>query len=155
MPRRPQGVRPGEAGFGLGVLLFGVAVAVLTTRIPVGPAYSFIGPRVFPWLVAGALALAGAALVVESLRAAEPAPAVDGRAIALIGLGLGAQLALMTWLGFIVASTALFVAVAAAFGSRRLVRNALIGLALCTAAQIGFTRGLGLRLPAGVFAGLL
>src|SRR3546814_5531510 len=57
----------GEAGFGLGVMLFGMLVAVLTTNIPIGPAYSAVGPRVFPWLVSGALIVVGLMLLIESL----------------------------------------------------------------------------------------
>ncbi|HET8728960.1 MAG TPA: tripartite tricarboxylate transporter TctB family protein [Alphaproteobacteria bacterium] len=156
MAGRFKSAHLGEAGFGLGVMLFGVFVAVLTTNIPIGPAYSAIGPRVFPWLISGALILIGALLLIEALTAREPAerPQVDWRAIALVGLGLAGQLLLMTWAGFIIASTVLFVAVAGAFGGRRLLANVLIGLALCTVTQIVFTWGLGLRLPAGIFAGL-
>lgn len=152
-----KSARWGEAGFGLGVLLFGVFVAVLTTNIPIGPAYSAVGPRVFPWLVSGALIVVGLLLLIESLTAAEPAerPEVDWRAIGIVGLGLAAQLLLMTGAGFIVASTVLFVAVARAFGSRRPLLDIVIGLLLCTVTQIGFTWGLGLRLPAGVLAGFL
>src|SRR3546814_19073658 len=61
----------------------------------------------------------------------------------------------MTGAGFVVASTVLFVAVARAFGSRRPLLDTVIGLVLCAVPQIGFTWGLGLRLPAGIFAGFL
>jgi putative tricarboxylic transport membrane protein len=47
----------------------------------------------------------------------------------------------------------LFVLVAAAFGSRRHLRDAVIGLALATLAYVTFVYGLGLNLPAGVLAG--
>src|SRR3546814_12934237 len=94
-------------------MLFGMLVAVLTTNIPIGPAYSAVGPRVFPWLVSGALIVVGLMLLIESLRSTEPSdrPEVDWRAIGIVGLGLAAQLLLMTGGGFVVASTVLFVAV--------------------------------------------
>lgn len=157
MARDLKPARLGEAGFGLGVMLFGVFVAILTTNIPTGPAYSAVGPRVFPWLISGALILVGLMLLIESLRETEPSdrPVVDWRAIGIVGLGLAAQLLLMTGAGFIIASTVLFVAVARAFGSRRLLLDIAIGLILCTVTQIGFTWGLGLRLPAGILEGLL
>src|SRR3546814_2963113 len=63
-----KSARLGEAGFGLGVMLFGVFVAILTTNIPIGPAYSAVGPKVFPWLISGALILIGLMLLIESLR---------------------------------------------------------------------------------------
>lgn len=157
MVRNLKSTRLGEAGFGLGVVLFGVLVAVLTTNIPIGPAYSAVGPRVFPWLVSGALVVVGLMLLIESLRATEPSerPEVDWRAIGIVGLGLAAQLLLMAGAGFIVATTVLFVAVARAFGSKSPIRDILIGIALCTVTQVGFTWGLGLRLPAGILEGLL
>lgn len=147
----------GEAGFGLGIALFGVIVAVLTAAIPVGPAYARIGPRLFPWLIAGALIVVGVVLVADALirRNGEPRPQIDWKALGLVGLGLAMQIALMTGAGYILASTALFVVVAAAFGERRLLLTAAIGLVLTTVTQIVFTWGLGLRLPGGVLAGFL
>jgi putative tricarboxylic transport membrane protein len=52
--------------------------------------------------------------------------------------------------GFIIASTLLFMCVAAGFGSRRLLRNAAVALVLSAVLYVAFTRGLGLALPAGV-----
>ena len=49
----------------------------------------------------------------------------------------------------------LFVAVAYALGSRRIVLNAAVGLVLCAVTYVAFTRGLGLVLPAGVLGDLL
>src|SRR3546814_4379917 len=128
----------GEAGFGLGVMLFGMLVAVLTTNIPIGPAYSAVGPRVFPWRVSGALIVVGLMLLIESLRSTEPSdrPEVAWRATGIVGLGLAAPLLLMTGAGFVVASTVLFVAVARAFGSRRPLLDTVIGLVLCDVTQI-------------------
>src|SRR3546814_8119878 len=99
-------------------MLFGVFVAILTTNIPIGPAYSAVGPKVFPWLISVALILIGLMLLVESLRETEPSdrPVVDWRAIGIVGLGLAAHLLLMTRARFIIASTVLFVAVRRAFG---------------------------------------
>ena len=54
--------------------------------------------------------------------------------------------------GFVIASTVLFVAVARALGSRRLVLDVAVGFVLCLAAYVAFKMGLGLILPAGVLA---
>lgn len=157
MDRDRKSARLGEAGFGLGVMLFGVFIAVLTMDIPIGPAYSAVGPRVFPWLISAALIIVGLLLLIESLTAAEPSerPQVDWKAIGIVGLGLAGQLLLMTGAGFIIASTVLFVAVARAFGGRHLLLEIVVGLILCTVTQIGFTWGLGLQLPGGILEGLL
>src|SRR3546814_13373683 len=86
-------------------------------------------------------------LLIESLRETEPSdrPVVDWRAIGIVGLGLAAQLLLMTGAGFIIASTVLFVAVARAFGGTHLLSEIAIGLILCTVTQLGFPWGLGDR----------
>jgi putative tricarboxylic transport membrane protein len=62
---------------------------------------------------------------------------------------------LMRPAGFVLATTALFAAVAHALGSRRLVLNLAVGFVLCLAAYVAFTWGLGLILPAGVLAPVL
>jgi putative tricarboxylic transport membrane protein len=60
---------------------------------------------------------------------------------------------LMPSFGFILSSTILFVLVATGFGSRRHLRDGLVGLALSAVAYLTFVYGLGLRLPAGLFTG--
>ena len=53
----------------------------------------------------------------------------------------------MSVVGFVVAGTLLFVCTASAFGSRRWLRDALIGLTLCAAVYSTFRFGLGVALP--------
>ncbi len=64
-----------------------------------------------------------------------------------VAAGLVAFVVLVNVAGFVVAGTALFAAVASAFGSRRWRRDAVVGLALCAAVFVMFTYGLGVRLP--------
>lgn len=85
----------------------------------------------------------------------DTAPDFDWPAFLLIGLGLVLHMALIGRAGFVIASTALFVCVARAFGSRAWLRNIGIALALALIVYIGFSYGLGLDLPAGVLAGIL
>jgi hypothetical protein len=40
-------------------------------------------------------------------------------------------------------------------GSRHVARDIIAGLLMATVLYVGFTRGLDLRLPAGVLAGIL
>lgn len=151
MTSKTKMVRFGEISFGLGIILMGMLVAFLTTNIPIGPAYSAVGPRIFPWLISGALVVIGALVIIENLMTAGPTerPEVDRQAIAWVAAGLAAQLILMEPAGFVIASTVLFVAVARAFGGYRLSVEVAAGLALCIAAYFGFTLGLGLNLPTG------
>ena len=54
-----------------------------------------------------------------------------------------------------IASAVLFVCVAFGFGSRRYLRDVVIAIVLAIVTYVGFTRGLGLQLPAGILAGIL
>ncbi|HEV8388220.1 MAG TPA: tripartite tricarboxylate transporter TctB family protein [Dongiaceae bacterium] len=104
----------------------------------------------------------------------------DWKSLALIGLGLAVQVCLLdpsdapfgidtlfaslsppvahavtAISGFIPTETIVFVCVAAAFGSRRPLRDVIIGLVLASIAYVGFVYGLRLPLPAGILAGVL
>ena len=153
-----RGLRLGEAILAAFVLLLGLFVAVETVRLPSGPGYSGVGPKLFPWLVAAGLLLVGVALLREARAGAVAHPSgfeLDAPPLLVVSAGLVAQMLLMQPAGFAIASAVLFVAVSWAFGSRRPARDAAIGLVLCLAVQVAFTRGLGLTLPAGVLDGLL
>jgi putative tricarboxylic transport membrane protein len=148
-----RGLRLGEAALGGGVLALGLFVAVQTALIKVAPSNATIGPRLFPFLVAGGLIVVGALLLREALFGdvahERDGLELDWPAVALVSAGLIAQMLLLETLGWILATTLLFVAVARAFADRRLVLNAAIGLVLTSLAFVLFNQGLGLNLPAG------
>jgi putative tricarboxylic transport membrane protein len=73
----------------------------------------------------------------------------DLRPLAWIGAGLVLSVVLLERAGFPVTGALLFTLTARAFGSRRLVRDALIGLLVATATYVVFARGLGVSLPGG------
>jgi putative tricarboxylic transport membrane protein len=153
-----RGLRLGEAVLAAFVLALGVFVAVETAMLRGGPGYAAIGPKLFPWLVAAGLLLVGLALLYEARAGAVAQPAgfqLDLPPAVAVTAGLVLQMVLMKPAGFVIASAALFVAVAYAFGSRRLALNAAVGLVLCAVTYVAFTRGLGLVLPAGLLAPLL
>ncbi len=107
------------------------------------------GEWVFPFIVmAGSLVV----LVLLMLQKTVSGPSADGNVSSAlrVGAGLVAFVALLDAAGFVVAGTLLFVATAAAFGSRRWVRNLAIGLTLCGVVYVTFTRGLGAPLPPGI-----
>ena len=66
-----------------------------------------------------------------------------------------ANLALIDWLGFVFASTIMYVLVCAAFGSKRPLADLGIGLAVTLAAYLGFEKGLGVNIGAGLLEGIL
>ena len=153
-----RGLRLGEAILAVFVLLLGAFVAIETALLRTGPGYSAIGPKLFPWLVAAGLVLVGLALLREARTGEVEHPAgfeLEAPPLIWVTGGLVAQMLLMKPGGFVIASTVLFVAVARAFGSRRLGRDAAIGLVLCAVVHVAFTRGLGLALPAGPLGALL
>jgi putative tricarboxylic transport membrane protein len=71
------------------------------------------------------------------------------RNVLLIAAALALNVMLFAPLGFIVASAVLFTCVSAAFGSRRFILDAAIGIAFAVTIYVVFVHGLGLSLPAG------
>jgi len=147
----------GELACSIGLLLIGVFVLIDTGNIPQGQSFSGVGPRFFPYLVGAGLAVCGALLAWRALTGGWRAmPDDDGvhdqpdwRAFVFISAGVILQMVLIGWAGFILAGVVLFVLVARAFGSVRLVRDVVIGAVLVTLAYLVFTQLLSLSLPAG------
>jgi putative tricarboxylic transport membrane protein len=147
-----RSLRIGEAVLGGAVLALGLFVAVETSMLKVAPTHATVGPRLFPFLVAAGLIVVGALVLHQALFghvAHERGFELDWVAVALVSAGLIAQLLLLESLGWILATTLLFVAVARAFGSHRLLLDAVIGVVLAGLAFGAFNYGLGLSLPTG------
>jgi putative tricarboxylic transport membrane protein len=145
----------GEILLGIALVVAGVLLLLGTTAIAVAPSYSRVGPRVFPLAIAGGLMIVGLLYTIESWKGAQTPldeHAVSIWPLVIIAVGIVADALLLERLGFILSSTILFMLVAAAFGSRRYLRDAVIGLALASLAYVTFVYGLGLRLPAGILA---
>lgn len=148
---------------GLFVLGLGLLVLWQAAVIPASPIYAQVGPKAVPFFVAGGLLLLGAGLTLAALRGGwsqgledmQAAAPTNRRALALLGGGLAVNLALIGPFGFALAATAQFVLVAAAFGSRRPLRDLAVALVLTLAAWFGFVEVLGVNIGAGVLEGLL
>ena len=74
-------------------------------------------------------------------------------AFVIISAGVILHMAIIAWAGFIIASIVLFVLVARGFGSRRILRDAIIAAVLAVVVFFIFTLALGLSLPKGPFGG--
>src|SRR5262245_25836923 len=144
----------------LAVMALGAFVVFDTATGLTGPGYAEVGPGVFPLIVGAALLLTGLGLLLESMRthwrvawvereSSDGASSFPLRNVLLVAAALILNVALFTPLGFITASAVLFACVSAAFGSRRFVFDAIIGIALAAAIYVVFVHGLGLHLPAG------
>jgi putative tricarboxylic transport membrane protein len=152
----------GPALIGAGVVVFGLVVLHQTTQIPVTPLYSKVGPTVFPYMVALGLLALGVALIAQAWRGewgetdadSDDRP-VDRASLGWFALGLLLNVALIDLLGFVIASTLLFVCTARAFGSTAWSRDLGIAVALSLVAYLGFDRLLGISIGAGVLEGIL
>ena len=147
-----RSLRVGEAALGGGVLVLGLFIAFETTR-GLGPTSAVIGPALFPYLIAAGLVIVGASLLREAF--AGHIAHEGGFELVLVSAGLVIQMFLLETLGWIPATTLLFIAVARAFGSRRLLIDAALGVALTAASFVMFNYGLGLNLPGGVVADMV
>ena len=141
---------------GLGLIAIAAVIAVDAMNMRVPPVHAKVGPRVFPYLVSAGLAVSGAVIAWQWWRRSFPVDEqqTDWGAVAVIAAGLVLHMNLLKTLGFVPAAAILFLSVAFAFGSRRYLRDAAIGIGLAAAAYFAFTRLLGLQLPGGLLAGL-
>jgi putative tricarboxylic transport membrane protein len=145
-----------RAGLAISVAVIALALFVLVdmTSIPADGGYSAVGPRFAPMLVGVGLAVIGVLLLRQALaggwRNLPPPPEEPFHAPSFgwIAGGLAVQMAIIAVVGFTIASTLLFVAVARGFGSRRVVHDAVVGFVLAAAVFLFFTRVLGLSMPA-------
>ena len=108
------------------------------------------GVWLFPLLVLGS-----SALVLTLLFVRRNATTTDSRThsapVVRVALGLVSFVAFLNLAGFVAAGAVLFVCTASAFGSRRWLRDALLGITLCATVYVAFTYGLGVSLPPGLF----
>ncbi|MEU5647554.1 tripartite tricarboxylate transporter TctB family protein [Streptomyces milbemycinicus] len=157
-------VGTGERPWGprIAALLFlaaGVAVLGWAFAIPKAGIEQDVGPRAFPLLVGAGLCVSAVVAVVQAFRGTDPAQTEQAREEARLTewRPVAALLALLVCYLFALApcgywqSTAvLFTLVARVLGSRRTLRDALIGLVLALAVYFLFDRLLGIHLPPGI-----
>jgi putative tricarboxylic transport membrane protein len=142
-----------EVALGGGALALGIAVALVARGFPAGSAYDTLGPKLFPFIVAGGLVLTGAPILLRALLAGggatgRPEP-VDGWPVLMIAGALLVPVLLIGTIGWIPVAGVVFLIGARAFGSRRPLVDLLIGLAFGGATFVLFNHVLGLALPAG------
>jgi putative tricarboxylic transport membrane protein len=148
---------------GAGVLVLGLLIAAGATQISSEAGYGGVGPNFLPWVVGGLLALCGAVLVWEALtggfRELEAASGADSghwAGFVWVSIGLLANAALITRIGFILSCTLCFVLAVRGFRSsegrldlslRALIVDALIGMAIAAPVFWMFTKFLAISLP--------
>lgn len=124
-----------------------------------------VGPKFFPYLVAGALLLTAALLSISILRGSVPdeeggedvdlAQGADWFTVAkLIGVFLF-LIATVDLLGWAVSGAVFFAGCSLTLGSRTWLRDLIIGAALSFGSFYAFYVALGVPLPAGILDGIL
>ncbi|RJF97497.1 tripartite tricarboxylate transporter TctB family protein [Noviherbaspirillum saxi] len=151
----------GELLVALGLAGLGLFTIIGSQDISTGGGYSQIGPRAFPYMIGAGLLALGGILCWQAVSGGwrnvpqdEAHNEPDWLAFGILSGAILLHMAAIAWAGFVLASTFLFILIARGFGSRKLVRDIVVGLVLSTAAYFIFTRALGLNLPAGLLGGL-
>lgn len=157
-PELQRGLR-GALIFGALLLAFALFLIYDATRIRQGGGFTIIGPRVFPLLAAGALAILAVLMLLRATVWPDADLAARGLAEAeathwpTVGMVLALLVVYpfaMSTLGYVVATAIFLPAAAWALGSRSPWRDLAVGVVLALVIYLGFTRLLSVRLPAGV-----
>lgn len=133
-----------------GLLALALLVAWDASRLGSGGAYARIGPQTIPYVIAFCLAVLAVSTVIAAYR--HSFPERDEQDIApvlwIVG-GLVAQMALIKFTGFSIATGILFGMTARGFGARRLWFTIPAGILIAGLVWLIFARGLSLTLPSG------
>ncbi|MFP5479286.1 MAG: tripartite tricarboxylate transporter TctB family protein [Alphaproteobacteria bacterium] len=145
--RRPRG-----AAFVIAAGLAGLAALLLVDAAGLRQdgGYAGVGPADVPRIVAYGLLVLAVLTVLAGLKGDLPKPPRQAPAPVLWILGgLGAQLALLHVVGFVISGALLFGMTARGFGQRPLWKNVAVGLVLALVIYGVFDRLLRLNLPGG------
>lgn len=144
--------RPDRAALVIAVALFALAVLVAwdASRLGAGGAYARIGPQTIPYVIAICLAGLAGWTVLAAYRGDFPEREPQDKAPVLwIVGGLVAQMVLIKFVGFAIATGILFGLTARGFGARKLWLSIPAGIVIAAVVWLIFARGLSLTLPAG------
>ncbi|GAA3316411.1 tripartite tricarboxylate transporter TctB family protein [Nonomuraea dietziae] len=154
-----------ELGLSLVVFVLGVLVIVGTLDVSAASSALGLGPRFFPILVGSALIVIGAFYTLDVLRGGRGDPEesedidadapADWRSVGLVSGVFLAFTALLTTLGWIVASSLLFFGLSVTLGADNKVKAAIVAVVLGVVTYVAFVRGLGVTLPGGLLQGVI
>jgi len=155
------------AQYGLAAFLAVVGAYIVydATTLSDGFADQPVQPYAFPYVVGTVLIVLAAMLAIATARGDVPA-AEEGEDVDLtqpsdwatvikLAVVFLANILLVDWLGWAITGAMLFVGTAYVLGSRTLIRDVAVGVALSVGTWYGFYSGLGLAIPAGILDGIL
>jgi putative tricarboxylic transport membrane protein len=152
VPQGPAARRVDTAGVVIALALAALAVVLVwdASQLQSNNPYG-MGPHVMPVVIAVGLGILAIGNLIGALRGDLPArESADAKAVWLILGGLAMLIAIIgLGGGFILATTALFVTTATAFGRRAILTDLAIGFVMTTLIYLAFSRLLTLSLPAG------
>jgi putative tricarboxylic transport membrane protein len=144
--------RPDWAALAIAAVLLVIAAVVAwdASRVVGGGQYARIGPQTIPYAISIGLAALGVWTIIEALRGDFPEREhQELRPVLWIVAGLLVQLLTIRFIGFSIATGALFALVARGFDERRFWISVPFGIVLATIVWMLFARGLSLTLPHG------
>ncbi len=144
--------RPDRAALVIALVLLVLAAVIAwdAGRVTGGGAYARIGPQTIPYAIAVCLAGLGLWTIIESWRGDFPEREhQEAMPVLWIVAGLLLQLLTIRFIGFTIATGALFALVARGFGERRFWISIPFGIVLSLIVWALFARGLSLSLPQG------
>lgn len=149
----------------LGLLVLAVVVLREAFGLRGSTTRGVLGPEAVPLLVGALLVVCAAVLTLDVLRGgrgeAEGGEDVDlhhpsdWRTVLLLLAAFGSNIVLVDRAGWVISGSILFWGSAFALGSRHVLRDAAIAVALSLVTFYAFAIGLGVNLPAGVLTGIL
>lgn len=138
------------------VACIGIILAVGAARLPVEKGYSILGPQVFPFVIAALLIILAVILAIQAIKKGSQgsrdqhsvaAQKASPKAAAWVSGGLLTLALLINSIGFVLAASILFAMAARGFGSKRILRDLLLGIGLVLPLYWLFSAGLGISLP--------
>ncbi|OLT39121.1 hypothetical protein BJF85_07215 [Saccharomonospora sp. CUA-673] len=82
-------------------------------------------------------------------------PAIDWKPFGLVALTLVLHMALLQPLGWLIAGAGLFFGISYALGGRNVLRDLGVAFVMSSVAQLAFSAGLGMALPAGILGAVV
>lgn len=153
-----RGLR-GARIFSAVLLAFALYLVYDATQIRQGGGFTIVGPSVFPLAAAAALAALALLMLLRATlwpdaelaaRGLAEAEATHWPTVGMVMAMLVVYPIAMGALGYVIA-TAIFVpSISGALGSKSPWRDVAVGVGLALVIYVGFTRGLSVRLPAGL-----